>query len=477
MNIFHPVSAVTDSSAAVLYTYYKNSAYTVFVNGEKYAVTDKAEITVRGLEPDTEYEISVRAEAGGINETAAISVRTAPRGEVLDIRDFGAVGDGVTDCTEAIGAAVKACPKNGTVLIKDGVYMSGALFLKSDMTLRIGEDAVLLGSPDVRDYPVFVYRFEGLEQNCYASLINTVDGEHRNIKITGGGVIDANGEKLFAAEMAENAGKRGRAVCIRNTDGVYIEGVTVRQSPAWCVHTIYCSSVTLDNVKIFTKFDENGRRYKGIYNGDGFDPDSCRDVTVFGCTIGSQDDCIAVKSGRDAEGRAVGVPTENVLVRSCRFASGFGCVVGSEMSGSVRNVTFENCKFENTYSLASIKAPRGRGGVVENVVYRNCSHYYDENEFSDNKWFRGAINIDMFYGVDEFDTEMPEPVDEGTPKFRGIMFENIVSETTAGCAVYICGLPESRVNGISFRNVRCNGKSGLYVKNADIIETDDIQIG
>ena len=221
MNIFHPVSAVTDSSAAVLYTYYKNSAYTVFVNGEKYAVTDKAEITVRGLEPDTEYEISVRAEAGGINETAAISVRTAPRGEVLDIRDFGAVGDGVTNCTEAIGAAVKACPTNGTVLIKDGVYLSGALFLKSDMTLRIGEDAVLLGSPNVRDYPVFVYRFEGLEQNCYASLINTIDGEHRNIKITGGGVIDANGEKLFAAEMAENAGKRGRAVCIRNTDGVY----------------------------------------------------------------------------------------------------------------------------------------------------------------------------------------------------------------------------------------------------------------
>lgn len=467
MDIFHPQSAVSDDSAAVICTHYDGAEYTVYVNGKEHMRTGRSDITVGGLAPDMEYEITVFAETQGLRERASVLVKTAPRRETVDIRDFGAVGDGETDCTKAIQAAIDSCPRNGTVLVPGGRYMSGALFLKSDMTLKIDEGAVIIGSPRACDYPVFVYRFEGMEQKCYASLINTADGQHNNIRITGGGIIDANGEALFSAEMEENAGKRGRAICIRNTDGVYIEGVTVRQSPAWCVHTIYCRSVALNNVKIFTKFDENGRRYEGIYNGDGFDPDSCSDVTVFGCTIGSQDDCIAVKSGRDAEGREVGIPTENVLVYNCRFTSGFGAAIGSEMSGSVRNVRFENCIFENTYSLASIKAPRGRGGIVENITYRNCRHFYNENEFSDNKWFRGAINIDRFYGVEEYDHTEEKPIDEGTGVFRNIIFENIVSETTAGCAVYICGLPESRIENIVFRNVRCKGKNGLTVSNAE----------
>ena len=232
----------------------------------------------------------------------------------------------------------------------------------------------------------------------------------------------------------------------------------------------------LNNVKIFTKFDEEGRRYKGIYNGDGFDPDSCMDVTVIGCVIGSQDDCIAIKSGKDREGREIGIACEDILIRNCRFISGFGVAIGSEMSGCVRNVTVENCTFENTYSIASIKAPRGRGGMVENVLYRACTHYYNENEFTDCKWFRAAIYIDRFYGIDEFDPDVYKTFDEETGIFRNMVFEDIESKTAAGRAVYIVGLPESKIKGVTMRRLKASGSSGMVIKNAEDIVLEDIDI-
>ena len=200
---------------------------------------------------------------------------------------------------------------------------------------------------------------------------------------------------------------------------MYLEGITVRQSPAWCVHLIYCSHVSLNGVSIFTKFDENGRRYEGIANGDGLDPDSCSYVNVFGCTIGSQDDCIAVKSGRNEEGRLVGIASEHIRVTNCTFTSGFGVAMGSEMSGGVRDCLVQDCVFSDVYSIGSIKTPRGRGSVVENIVYENLRHQNLSHEHQDCKWFRGAIYVDEFYSHDTFDTEHPEPVDEGTSVIRG----------------------------------------------------------
>lgn len=388
---------------------------------------------------------------------------------VYNIIDYGAIADGRTVCTAAIQRAVDLCDKNGTVYIPKGEYVSGAVFLKSDMTFFLEEGAKLTGSGDMKDYPIIGCPYEGLDQLCYASLICTDGAPHRNITIDGTGVIDANGVMLFNAEMSENKGKRGRAVCIRNTENVTIKNVTIRQSPAWCLHLIYCSNVVIDNIEIHTKFDENGNKYN-IFNCDGIDIDACKNVCITNSLIESEDDCIAIKSGRNEEGRRAGISSENITIENCEFLSGFGVAVGSEMSGGVKDVFVRNCTFKNTYSIASVKAIRGRGAYIKNVHYESCSLVNHSTEYGDTKWFRGAIYVDGFYGSEEFDADARIEVNEGTPVVDGIYFKDITVETVAGNAIYLCGLPEMPFKNIYLENVRAHGKYGMKVKNVDNLQ-------
>ncbi len=385
--------------------------------------------------------------------------------KIYGIRDFGALPDGSV-CTKAIQRAIDLCEKGGVVSVPRGEFRSGALFLKSDMTLRLEEGARLVGSGRTEDFPIMGYPYEGLDQLCYASLINTDGAPHRNITIEGRGVIDANGKQMFDEQLNNKNAKRGRAVCIRNTEGVAIRGVEIRQSPAWCLHLIYCKNVLIDDVKIHSKYDEHGNKYE-MHNCDGIDIDSCSGVKIINSLISSQDDCIALKSGRDNEGRRVGIPTENVQIENCRFVSGFGVAVGSEMSGGVENVFVKNCEFENVHSIASIKPPRGRGAYVKNVHYENCSLVNRSDEYGDTKWFRGALYIDGFYGVDNPNTDAADIIDDGTPEVDGIYFKDITVYTTAGNAIYICGLPERPFRNIFLENVKARGKHGMIVKNVE----------
>ena len=382
----------------------------------------------------------------------------------FNIKEFGAEEGRL--CTREIQRAIELCEKGGRVVIPKGRFTSGALYLKSDMTLFLEDGAYLLASGDIADFPVIEYAFEGRDCLCYASLLNTDSAPHKNITIEGKGTIDACGTLLYRAELDENKGKRGRAVYVRNTENLTIRGVTIRQSPAWCLHIHYCNNVTVDGVKIYTKYAEDGSRYK-LHNGDGIDVDACSQVSITNCLIESQDDCIAIKSGRDEEGRRVGIPSKGVLVENCRFTSGFGVAVGSEMSGGVENVTVRNCRFENTYSVASIKAIRGRGGYVKNISFENCEHFNYSDEHHDCEWFKGAIYVDGFYGSIEADEDKKEPINEGTPLVDGVSFKNISVDTTAGRAVYLCGLPESKFKNISFENVKAKGKGGLKAINLE----------
>jgi len=268
--------------------------------------------------------------------------------ERICITEYGAVSGKDVMNTSEIQAAIDACPENGCVVIPKGIFCSGALFLKSNMTLYLDSGACLLGSVNTDDYPLMTYRWEGRETLCYASLLNTKEGKQENIRIQGKGTIDANGMVLFQKEMAEKKGARGRAVCLRNVDGIQISGVTIRQSPAWCLHLIYCDNILIEQVEIHTKYSETGDLYRDIFNGDGIDIDSCRNVVMRDSLIASQDDCIAIKSGRDEEGRNVGLPTENVTITNCVFRYGFGVAMGSEMSGGIKNgnILFENVKTE-----------------------------------------------------------------------------------------------------------------------------------
>lgn len=471
INLYSPRESWTSRSALLLWDQPKTAVITrVFVDSQPAAHAYKGGITLTGLAPDTTYQVRIETTMGdgSVLCSTPCQITTAPTGPVLNITKYGAVGDGKTLNTAAIQQAIDACPERGTVLIPAGCFVSGALFLHGAMTLHLCEGAKLLGSPDLADYPVMPYRFEGREMPGYASLINTRDGTHAGIAITGSGTIDGNGALLFPQEIPQaKTIARGRTVCIRDTDGVYLQGVVIRQSPSWCTHLIYCANVTLNGVQIDTRRDENGAIYDGIFNGDGFDPDSCRNVNVFDCMIASQDDCIAVKSGRDAEGRQVGIPSENIRITDCLFRSGFGIALGSEMSGGIRNVLIRDCTFHNAYSILSIKTPRGRGGAVEHVLCERVTHENYDQFHTDCKWFRGALYLDMYYGKDEMDLIHPQPVTDATSVIRDITIRDAHINTHTGNSIYLCGLPESHIQDVLLEDIEADGLNGMKAYMVD----------
>lgn len=395
--------------------------------------------------------------------------------KIFDITDYGAVGDGKALNTAAVQKAIDECGEGDTVLIPKGRFLSGAIFLKGDMTLEIQKGATLVGSENLEDYPIVQSRWEGIEGARYASLVNMKEGKHENLIITGEGTFDASGAVLRKKEQSEGKGAPGSTACISNTCNLVITKATFRNCPSWCVHILYCNNVIIKDIEVHSKYDENGKEY-GVCNCDGIDIDSCKSVMITNSLIESQDDCIAIKSGKDADGRRVGIATEDVLIRYCRFEHGFGVAVGSEMSGGVRDVVVRNCDFHDSFSIGSIKAPRGRGGVVEDIVYVNCTLVNKDTAHKDCRWFRGGIYIDQYYSHDEFDINEYREINEGTAVIRNILFKDIELETVGGNAIYLSGLAESRLQNIMLMNVKAKGVHGMKVYNIDGLTVHNTEV-
>ena len=431
--------------------------------------------------------------------------------KAINILDYGAKADGSLN-TAAIQRAVDACPPGGKVLVPEGCFVTGALFLKGQMTLELAEGAVLLGSSRTEDFPVLDIQYEGRRQPCYASLINICPPENVGLKagavsgrvlsgaagealtgrgscagsgagrlcditICGSGTLHGNGAVLGPAEMEENLGRRGRTIYAECVDGFTVTGVTIREAPAWCFHLFNCRDIVIRGISLYNKYTEDGREI-GIPNNDGIDPECCRNVVIEDCFIESEDDNVAIKSGRNEAGRAFGVPSENIRISGCRFSHGFGVVCGSEMSGGVRNVLVENCSFTDSFSVGSLKNQRGRGAAIENVRYENCTHVNRDESFKDCKWYRGAINIDQFYGIDDEDVDFVtrQEVTEATPAIRNITFRNVSVDTVGGSAIYICGLPEMHVQNIVLDHVKAAGRGGLIAHNVDGLVIRELEL-
>ncbi len=281
----------------------------------------------------------------------------------INVRDLGAAGDGTTKDTEAFKKAIDKCKEQGggTIYVPAGEYLTGPIQLASNMTLYIESGAVLKFSNQLDDFPTVYTRWEGEEMEVYSPLIYAENSE--NIAVVGFGTIDGQGEiwwKLHGNK--ELRYPRPRSICFYKCKNVTIEGIKIVNSPSWTVNPIECENVTIHNVKIQNPYDSP--------NTDGINPESCKGVRISNCYIDVGDDCVTLKSG--TEDCKVRIPCENITITNCIMAHGHGgVVIGSEMSGGVRNVVISNCIFEGTDRGIRIKTRRGRGGVVEDIRVSN----------------------------------------------------------------------------------------------------------
>lgn len=398
---------------------------------------------------------------------------------VFNVTDYGAIGDGRTKNTEAIKKTIESCSGagGGTVWVPAGKFLTGPIELKSNVTLHIDSGAHLLFSQDAADYPTVQSRWYGTEQHGFMACIFARDSE--NVVIAGGGVIDGQGEywwrlfeqepnkrpeyiqkreaeimKLTREKLGYDQSRFGRPplVQFRNCRGVRIEGVTLLRSGFWVLAPLYCDNVVIDGVSVISPPDSP--------NTDALDIDSCTNVRVSNSYFAGGDDCVVIKSGKDAEGRRVNRPSENIVVTNCIMAQGHGgLVIGSEMSAGVRNVAISNCIFNKTDRGIRLKSCRGRGGLVEQLQVNNIIM----------KDVMCPFTINMFY----FQTvdNKKEKVNEDTPVFRNIHFSNITVRG-ANYGGFFAGLAEMPLENISFDNVYIEADKGRLREKSGGTEED-----
>jgi exo-poly-alpha-galacturonosidase len=351
----------------------KIAQYHLFLNGKQVATADRCNYRLTGLTPKTKYTLVVKTadKKGRLTEvTSPFKFVTKAKGKLIDITDFGAKGDGTTLNTKAIQKAIDACGFEGTVLIPKGVFVSGALFLKSHMTLEVAKGGVLKGSKNEADYlPYLNNRFEGWEMKTFASLLNAGVMDNKGgfsvveLAIKGEGTISGGGSTLAKAMIAKGGMRsRGRLILLMNCRDVDIQGLKIEESPSWTIHYIYSKGISCHDPNIAST----------ARNGDGLDPDSSDDSYIFNCTFNTGDDCIAIKSGKNPEGFTIGKPTRNVNITYCNFIRGHGISIGSEISGGVSGVLVQDCKAGNLLHGLQIKGTKARGGYVRNVTVADC---------------------------------------------------------------------------------------------------------
>ncbi|HUB26454.1 MAG TPA: glycoside hydrolase family 28 protein [Tepidisphaeraceae bacterium] len=381
----------------------------------------------------------VQPESGGDN--GAPTVVSSP----LNVRECGAVGDGSTNCTTAIQQAIDRCAAagGGTVLVPAGKYVTGSLLLRSHITLHLDSGATLLGSMNMADYPVWVSRWEGSARPTHAGLIG---GESLvNIAITGRGAIDARGE-FWWEKFNQNRLTYSRPCMVRLVDcrDILMSGITCTNSPFWTLNPTACDNVTIHGVTVRNPADSP--------NTDGINPDSCCNVHISDCHIDVGDDCLTFKSGSEDDGRQNRKACENITVTNCTMLRGHGgVVIGSEMSGGVRNIAISNCVFSGTDRGIRLKSRRGRGGVVEDIRV--------DNVVMDSVLC--PIVLYLFYGCGAWGHEKvtdrsPHPVDAGTPTFRRLRFSNISAQNVKYAAVFALGLPEMPIEDVTLEGISIN---------------------
>lgn len=376
---------------------------------------------------------------------------------VLNVRDFGAKGDGTAKDTVALQEALDRCwvLGGGEVIVPAGNYLTGAIALRPNTLLRLEKDTVLLGSPDFSDYPVAQVRWEGKWIQGHLGLIYALHADHTGI--VGPGKIVGN-PALGGRPNAENPLRHPALIEPIGCSDLRFEDFATSYHRMWSLHATYCEDIQIRNLTI--------RSTGG--NGDGIDIDSCKHVHIDGCDIATGDDCISLKSGRGSEGFRLLKTTEDVQITNCTFADSiFACIgIGSETSGGIRNVRIERCKFVHANTFAFyIKTHVGRGAFIENISAHDL-----EIDGAKDGFLR--LNITGSGLQDQF----PVPGAEGVPTTKNFQFSNI---RVKDCPILVEGtaIPaEKPLDGFSLINVTGSAGKGIYLANVKNAELRNIRI-
>lgn len=329
----------------------------------------------------------------------------------LDIKDFGAVGNGIVKDTQAIQQAIDLAAEKGVpVIISKGTWLVGSLFLKEGSKLHFEDGATLLGSNDLADYVEIHSRVAGVEMMWPAAILNAIDVN--NIEISGNGLIDGQGRywwDIYCGEdknsglrvdydlkglrwIADYLVKRPRSCLIYKGENIKISDVTFERAGFWNLQITYANNVLVRNVKIR---DNHGP------STDGIDIDSSTNVRVTECDISCGDDCIVIKSGRDGDGLRVNKIAENIEIDNCKIRSGYGVTLGSEVSGGVRGVHVHDIDFENSDCGLRMKSSKERGGFIEDVIVENLHMHNVQFPFSWIMDWHNSYNRKLFDNIDE----------------------------------------------------------------------------
>ena len=361
---------------------------------------------------------------------------------MYNVRDYGIIGDGSVNNTKKIEALIEKIDAQGggTIYFPAGKYLTGSVILKSNMTIYLDNGAYILASENECDYK----RLEDQNLQDYGrsgrtAIITAFNAE--NVAIKGDGTIDGRG-KIWWEEKRKDTG-RPRTIQFILCKNVKIEGITIINSPMWTVNPTCCENVNIHGISIKNPSDSP--------NTDGINPESCKNVHISDCDIDVGDDCLTIKSGEENEPLLARTPCENITVTNCTMNNGHGgIVIGSEMSGGVKNVVISNCVFNGTDRGIRIKTRRKRGGSVENVIICNI--------MMENVHVPIAVNCYYICGVvtDDFDALFsPEklPVSDDLPVIKDINISNIVARRASLSAIYMLGIPEKPISGLILSNI------------------------
>lgn len=394
---------------------------------------------------------------------------------MVDIRDHGAVAGGEVKNTAAFAKAIAACAEagGGRVLVPAGRWLTGPIHLRSNIELHLAEDAVVLFSDRPEDYlPPVLVRVGGVELHNYSPFVYARDCE--NVAITGPGRLDGNATAWHAWKTKEaraifqlapqgvpveervfgtpEAAIRPNFVVFLNCRNVLMEGFTIGGGANWTIHPVYCENVIIRRMRVLTDGPNN----------DGIDPDSCRNVLIEHCVFDTGDDCVVLKSGYNEDGWRVARPMENLVMRWCSSRRGHGgLVIGSEMSGDVRNVYMYDCEFEGTDRAVRIKSRRGRGGVVENVWVENI-------RVKDMQYEVVIMNMD-------YSADRNQAANERAPLFRNVHLKNITADG-APVAIRLTGLEDSLIQNITFEDMTITSTQGVLAENVQGLHFERVKI-